>query len=55
MLEISPVGQLVIYPLEGRGLPEPRRRSAPQTPDLETTAGNEGPSPGRLCLSCSMS
>lgn len=55
VLEISPVGQLVIYPLQARVLQELRRRSALQTPDLGTIAGNEGLSPGRLCVSYSMS
>lgn len=49
MLDISPVEQQVIYPLEGRGL-QRSRRSAPQTSDLGTIAGNEGLSPGRLCV-----
>ncbi|KAJ7399400.1 hypothetical protein BTVI_115630 [Pitangus sulphuratus] len=49
VLEISPVTQLVIYPLEGRGLQEPKR-SAPQAPDLGTITGL---SPGPYC-SCTL-
>lgn len=54
MLDISPVGQQIIYALEGSGL-QRSRRSAPQTTDLWTLAGNEGLSPGRLCVSYSRS